>query len=52
MEIESSEKVRGDMKIWRKEFEGKQLRVGWGGLGLLLLILRTCLAILERLEAK
>lgn len=48
--LETSKTLRNDMKVWQNEFMGKQLKVGRGGLGMLLLIFRACLAILERLE--
>lgn len=47
---DTSKLIRKDIKIWSDKFTGKSLKVGWGGLGILLLILKTCLAILEHLE--
>ena len=48
--MDTCQTIKEDMKIWRKEFDGKILKIGWGGLGLLVLILRTCLTILKHCE--
>ncbi len=50
--IDTVEKLQEDMKLWQDEFKGKTLRIGFGGLTLLLLIFRCTLAILKRLEDK
>lgn len=49
-EIETAQDIKNDMKVWHNEFKGKELKVGWGGLGLLIILVRIGIATLKHLE--
>lgn len=49
--METAKELRNDLKKWQDHYEGKDLKIGQGGLSMLILILRVELAILDRLEA-
>lgn len=50
MMVDNARIIRNDLKKWQGEYLNKNLKAGWGCIALLLLILRTCLNILDHIE--
>jgi len=52
IDIPTSAIIRNDFKDWEKWSNGKKPAAGWMSISISVLILRCCLAILDRLEEK
>ena len=49
---DTSTQMRNDMAVWRDEFNGSKPAIGWAAIGLLIMLIRIGISILEKLEEK